>query len=164
MDILYLDNKLSYEVCQPLIIYKASVQPQIKKNQLYETKHWTVNDYDLSNKIYRKFSKSYTNPLLASQKGSFCNYLGIVEFEKYGFLNDWVFLDQIDGQPSTLTFIAKITESEHPVSVEFIRNGRYSLLDYSVIIFPSCFTFAFRINPIQANEETIIVGSILIRK
>ena len=164
MDILYLEDQINESICSPLIIYKEANQCKVKRQTTFQSKHWEVDDYNISQRFYNNFKNLYIDPLLFSTDISLCNYLSVIEFSKGNYINTWNFFDQIQTKPSTLTFIAKITVSEYPISVEFIRDGKYFLNNYSVLIFPSCVKFGYRINPVKSDIDCIAIGSILFEK
>jgi len=164
MDILYLEDKIDVSACLPLIIYKENRPGKVKRQMSFQSKHWEVDDYNIAQKFYSCIKNLYNDPLLYPSNSSICNYLSVIEFNKGNYINTWNFFDQIQSKPSTLTFVAKIVESDCPISVEFIRDGQYSLNNYSVLIFPSCFKFGYRINPIKSDIDCIAIGSILFEK
>lgn len=135
----------------------------VRKNRKFLSTHYDVLDNSLISQLHTVVKKLYKNSLIQAENSNI-NYLSIINLAKYQYINSWNFLDQINSRPSTLTLIGKLSRSSNAVSVEFIEDGKIHITDNMFLIFPSSFTHAFRINPIQSNEEKLLIGSILCKK
>lgn len=144
-----------------MIEYKNNNASQEKKQSQFCAKYLKVEDELLRYNTYLQFRNVYKIPVVNSKSKSVCNFLSIVEMKKFDFINNWNFFDQVDRMPSTLSFIGNISDNDLLINVEFLRQGKYDLPKKSIIMFPSCFTFAFRINPILTDCAICFIGSIL---
>ncbi len=164
MDIQSFNSWFNEELCNDLIIYHG-VNP--KKNivrVMGQTLDCTAEKPEFLDVLYKSdIKKLYKNPIL-DYRNRVINHLRIIKIDQFQGIHGWTFFDQINSKPSTLTFIAKISKSQTPIQLEFIKDGKFELDYRSIIFFPSCFSYSFRINPIYEENEYICLGSLLYNK
>ena len=163
MDIQIIDNIISDDLVYRLGIYKSQNQGQEKSTIHQQCIQYQVYDDSILSYLNRKITNAYNCSILKF-KTSCVNHLALLDFTTFQYINNWIYFDQIEGKPSTLTFIAAITDDVILSEVEFLKYGKFKLSPRSLIVFPSCVSFAFRINPIRTEYASLILGSVLYNK
>lgn len=162
MDIQIVNTILNDDIVHRLDIYKSQNNGKEKLTIHQQCVQYKVGDNSLLNYFNTKVAGVYNCPIL-NYRTSCLNYLSILDFKRFQYINNWIYFDHIEDKPSTLTFIIALTDNKSS-SIEFLKHGKFTLDEKSAIIFPSCVSYAFRINPIMVDFGSFILGSLIYNK